>query len=923
MDELGVECHLTYEGVKDAEFGSMPAFVMKQHPPIYRQERVLASGIPLGGLGTGSVEIRADGQFHDWEIFNNHLWSGNSADAPPDMTSDEAFFALRTRGADGASRVRLLHIDDQKSQSVCGWYDYARIYNYPFLRNVAAVNWSGQHPFARLQYEDETIPVEIGMEAFTPFIPFAAKDSGLPLAFFVFRLRNTSAAPCEASLLFNLANCAGYDLDAVTLEHRVLRSNGMTGIRMGAEGIDPAHRTNGSMVTGVLEGEGTVLPAWTGGRGLTGFPNADAPGMSQFWYPFRDTGDLAGGSDWKRSVKFAPKEVAKGALHGNRQIGRRWNAAVARKLTLGPDEEREVVFFMAWFFPNHHHYFTGERLGHMYENWFADAAEVAGYGESHFARLRDGSRKFADHLYRGLDPMLAASLNAQLTTFPQSYWWTRDGDLTAWEGSCCCQTMPNCHTPWSSFQPLLFFPDLYLKMKRRMAAFHGSEEKCQGPDCGCFLEAEHQRRQPMTQATKEDLGGWFEKRWKRLGYSDEDFSLARGSTTLRRVFGSEAFCVQLLRDVLWTGDEPLLRELWPLARGFIEGDLARDKDGDGLPDGAICFLTYDHWFLPATNCYKGTMWLAELAAGAEIAERIGETETAKKWREVLRKGALRFEELYWNGEYYRLCQDQKRGVPDEGCLADQVSGHLYLRLCGLGGNHDEARIREALRAVLRFNLKPEEGLLNGSDPHGRDDWRWFARFSERGEDEALSGQWVTPWTGTEYYVAATMIAEGLVDEGMAVVKNVYDRHAAAGMLLNHMECGEHYFRAAAVWALLPALQGLVFDAGRGELAFAPKMHPEDSDTPFILPGILGRLVQQRTPKAQKNEVRAEAGEISLHVLRVEVPKGKASGLRAVQASCGDSPVAATWETDGDTVSIRFAPPLLLDSGRCLAVTLEW
>ena len=269
---------------------------MPAQPPLYRQERMLASGIPLGGLGTGSVEIRADGQFHDWEIFNNHLWSGNSGDAPPEMTSDDAFFALRTRDATGAARVRLLHIDDQKSRSVSGWYDYARIYNYPFLRNVAAVNWSGQYPFARLQYEDETIPVEVEMEAFTPFIPFAAKDSGLPLAYFVFKMRNTGTAPCEAALLFNLANCVGYDLDALTLDHHVLREPGMTGIRMGAEGLDPAHRTNGSMVIGLLDGTGTVMPAWTGGSGLTGFPNADTPGMPHLGYPFRDTGELAGTS---------------------------------------------------------------------------------------------------------------------------------------------------------------------------------------------------------------------------------------------------------------------------------------------------------------------------------------------------------------------------------------------------------------------------------------------------------------------------------------------------------------------------------------------------------------------------------------------------------------------------------------------------
>lgn len=33
------------------------------------------SGIPLGGLGTGSVEIRPDGYLHEWQVFNVGQWA--------------------------------------------------------------------------------------------------------------------------------------------------------------------------------------------------------------------------------------------------------------------------------------------------------------------------------------------------------------------------------------------------------------------------------------------------------------------------------------------------------------------------------------------------------------------------------------------------------------------------------------------------------------------------------------------------------------------------------------------------------------------------------------------------------------------------------------------------------------------------------
>ena len=36
-----------------------------------RREHVARSGIALGGLGTGSAELRKDGSFHNWTCFNN------------------------------------------------------------------------------------------------------------------------------------------------------------------------------------------------------------------------------------------------------------------------------------------------------------------------------------------------------------------------------------------------------------------------------------------------------------------------------------------------------------------------------------------------------------------------------------------------------------------------------------------------------------------------------------------------------------------------------------------------------------------------------------------------------------------------------------------------------------------------------------
>ena len=62
------------------------------------------SGIPLGGLGTGTVEIRPDGYFHEWQIFNLGRWAPQQPECckqgpGPNMPPGSLAFYLRTEQA--------------------------------------------------------------------------------------------------------------------------------------------------------------------------------------------------------------------------------------------------------------------------------------------------------------------------------------------------------------------------------------------------------------------------------------------------------------------------------------------------------------------------------------------------------------------------------------------------------------------------------------------------------------------------------------------------------------------------------------------------------------------------------------------------------------------------------------------------------
>lgn len=83
------------------------------------------------------------------------------------------------------------------------------------------------------------------------------------------------------------------------------------------------------------------------------------------------------------------------------------------------------------------------------------------------------------------------------------------------------------------------------------------------------------------------------------------------------------------------------------------------------------------------------------------------------------------------------------------------------------------------------------------------------------------------WTGIGYQVAASLIREGLVEEGLNIVRATRSRHDGARRNpFNEVECGHHYARSMASWALLPALSGIPPGADAGQACQNPGMHQD-------------------------------------------------------------------------------------------------
>ena len=161
--------------------GHWPDYPMTP-PRVYRGKHLEAVGMPIGGIGTGSIWLDGRGRLGVWQIFNNL--------SEPRIPG--SFFAVRARAASGQSVTRVLQTAPEEH-----------------LQPVASLDYEGGYPIARLAFHDDALPVQVRLEAFNPMIPLDAASSSIPCAIFRFTVRNAGKEPAEAALLATLQNAVG------------------------------------------------------------------------------------------------------------------------------------------------------------------------------------------------------------------------------------------------------------------------------------------------------------------------------------------------------------------------------------------------------------------------------------------------------------------------------------------------------------------------------------------------------------------------------------------------------------------------------------------------------------------------------------------------------------------------------------------
>jgi uncharacterized protein (DUF608 family) len=83
--------------------------------------------------------------------------------------------------------------------------------------------------------------------------------------------------------------------------------------------------------------------------------------------------------------------------------------------------------------------------------------------------------------------------------------------------------------------------------------------------------------------------------------------------------------------------------------------------------------------------YVAGIWLATLATGVALADAARDREFSSECKQRLHKAQRVFEELLWNGNYYRLWNNTAANRVSEVCLANQMMGYCCSKVAGVAG----------------------------------------------------------------------------------------------------------------------------------------------------------------------------------------------------------------------------------------------
>jgi uncharacterized protein (DUF608 family) len=130
------------------------------------------------------VELRADGQLCDWNIFNNSPGGGGGK-----VQLNDALFGLWTKPDGGHARAFAM-----RTSAPSG------------LPSVAQIEYAGAYPVSRLRLSDPLLLLDVELFAYSRWVVGNPENSATPAILFTFCVSNPQPRQVEMAVCFNLPN---------------------------------------------------------------------------------------------------------------------------------------------------------------------------------------------------------------------------------------------------------------------------------------------------------------------------------------------------------------------------------------------------------------------------------------------------------------------------------------------------------------------------------------------------------------------------------------------------------------------------------------------------------------------------------------------------------------------------------------------
>jgi len=853
-----------------------------QFPRVFKGDQLKMIAFPLGGVAAGSIALGGRGQLRDWEIFNrpNKGWSPNyafpaiwikSGDAQPIARVLEASLLPPYEGQDGLG-----------SNNVTG------------LSRVAGAEFTGQFPLAKVQFDDSRLPVNVELEAFSPFIPHNPDESGLPVAILRYRIHNPGRSHTTVGIAFSIDNpVEGHPEERSRNDSRLNEyrdGDGLEGIVMTNPSIAGGDPGFGSFVLAVLSSTDARTTHWRG------WPKGrwwNSPML--FWDAFSRDGELL-------NEPSAPSTVS----------------SICQQVTILPNDSATVTFLLAWHFPNRTPNWCGWEspagegdtvIGNFYCTRFKNAWEVAAYTAANLSQLESRTRAFADAFAQSTLPgAVKDAASANLSTLVSTTCFrTADGAFHGFEGSddkqgCC---FGNCMHVWNYETATTFlFPSFARSL--REAAF------------GYCMD---------------DQGGM---RFRQLLPDGKERS---------KIAAADGQMGQILHAYLdWklSGDRAWLLKMWPRIKkgmefAWISGGW--DAGRRGVLDG-VQHTTYDVEFY-GPNPLGSIYYLGALRAAEEIARAVGDDKSAMEYHGLFAQGSNWVDENLFQGEFYlqkvrgfhrdQIAPQLISGFGSEnteepeyqvggGCLVDQMLGQYLAHVGGLGPLVSPQHVRASLDSIYRYNYKrtlAEHDSVQRTYALNNEAAVVVCDYGKAPRPQIPFPYYAEAWTGLEYSTAALMIYADMIPQAFEYIENTRNRYD--GIKRNpwdETECGHHYARAMASWTNVVALSGFEYDGDKAAVRVIPKIFDRGFRCFWSTGTSWGEfLYASLMPRHTQLTIQIMAGRLSCKSIEM-IGTGTSMSI----TSKGHDLQHATVQRDGKTV-FTLTDPIVIKEGNDLKMEI--